>query len=381
MAVSYSQYIDYLFYRSHGSGIPLSGTFELTSRCNLDCKMCYIHKRANDRKVLSEELSTEQWLDFAKQAQKEGTLLLLLTGGEPLLRHDFKEIYTGCRKLGLLMSINTNGTLMTDEMVEFLKKDAPLRVNITLYGASAETYERLCGDPTAFERAYKAVLALKKAGIRVKLNYSATPYNYKDLPEVYAFARENDLMIQTASYMFPPVRACEHCAEEMSERLTPAQSAMARFGYELYQANGSDDALEQKLKAMMEGRQIEDIDHECFDLPTERIRCRAGDTTFWVTYKGEMRPCGMMTVPTTDMVSKGFAEAWQEIREARQKIMVPAKCTECTWKHACEVCPAVCYGETGAFDQAPEYVCEKTRNYLQLAVNWLNSRGNQNGSK
>lgn len=371
MAASYSEWIDYLFWRASGSGIPLSGTFELTARCNLDCRMCYIHKRANDVAVRQKELTAGEWLAFAASAQKQGMLLLLLTGGEPFLRPDFREIYTGCRKLGILVSINTNGTLITDDMVEFLAKDPPLRVNLTLYGASAETYERLCGDPEAYERAYHAVFKLREAGIPVKLNYSMTPQNHADVSEVYAFAKEHDLLIQTATYMFPPVRACEMKACAI-QRMTPEQAAEARFEYDRYRFDES--RLERRMQSILAGQRIDDEDHECQELPTERIRCRAGSTTFWMTYDGQMRPCGMMQVPTADARTAGFDAAWVQIRKEREAIMLPAKCTACKWKHVCEFCPAACYAENGCFEQAPEYLCQKTKAYLHCGEEWLSSR-------
>lgn len=377
MKASYPQYIEYLFARSHGAGVPLSGSFELTARCNLDCKMCYIHKRANDKKVLREELSAKQWLSFAADAQKQGMLLLLLTGGEPFLRPDFREIYTGCRKLGLLISINSNGTMITDDMVEFLRRDPPLRVNITLYGSSPETYEKLCGDPSAYERAFHAVLALKEAGIPVKLNYSATPYNIDDLPEIYAFARKHDLLIQTATYMFPPLRACENCECTTAERLSPRESARARFAYEEYRWSDNPEMFRRRMETLLAGGIPEDSDSECQELPTERIRCRAGDTTFWITYKGEMRPCGMMTVPTENTLECGFDEAWARTRESRQSIMIPAKCTSCEMRNACEVCPAGCWAENGEFTKAPQYLCDRTREYLRIAQEWMTKKNEE----
>lgn len=370
MAVSYSQWIDYMFWKSTNSGVPLSGNFELTARCNLDCKMCYIHKRANDTAVRKKELTTQQWISLAKQAQAKGMLLLLLTGGEPFLRADFKEIYTACRKLGLLISINSNGTLITDEMVEFLKKDPPLRINITLYGASRETYEALCGDASAYDRARHAILALKEAGIRVKLNYSATPQNLQDASAIYAFAKEQQLLIQAATYMFPPVRACEQGSCSI-QRLTPQEAGKARWDYDCYRF--SEEERKVRIKDLLAGKAIDDPDKECQELPTERIRCRAGSTTFWITYEGQMRPCGMMQVPSVNTVEAGFDAAWEQIRQEREKIMIPAKCTACQWKNACEFCPATCYAENGVFEKSPEYICEKTKAYLQAGQRWLRS--------
>lgn len=368
MKTSYAAYIDYLFWKSYGSGIPLSGTFELTARCNLDCKMCYIHKRAYDSLVKKNELSTKEWVDMATVAQKKGMLLLLLTGGEPFLRSDFKQIYTECRKLGLLISINSNGTLINDDMIEFLRKDPPIRMNITLYGASPETYKELCGDANAYERAYYAVLALKKAGIQVKLNYSVTPQTLKDAPKVYSFAKEQGIPIQAATYMFPPVRACEH-SECTIERLTPKQAAQARWDWDY--CRFSQEELKKEAKAMLNGNSIVDSDNECQEFPTERIRCRAGSTTFWMTYDGQMRPCGMMQVPSVNARELGFECAWEQIRQKREEIMIPAKCTACKWKNICEFCPAVCFAENGDYEKTPDYICEKMKEYIALVQNYV----------
>ena len=366
--MKYQQFIDYLFYKSRKSGAPMSGTFELTSRCNLDCRMCYIHKRANDQTAIKSELSASDWINYAKEAQKSGMLLLLLTGGEPLLRPDFREIYTACINLGILISINTNGTLIDESTVGFFKKNPPLRVNLTLYGASPETYQRLCGDPTAYNRAYKAVELLTNAGIRVKLNFSATPENSDDLPQIYKFAKEKNLLLQVASYMFPPLRACEFgdCA---AHRLTPEQAGKIRWSYDEYRFD--DEKLRERAEKFLASKAVPDEDNECQELPTERIRCRAGSTTFWMTWKGDMRPCGMMTTPSISVIENGFQNAWSFIKEEREKIMLPAKCTACKKGAVCELCPAACYAENGDYTVVPEYLCHKLDAFLNEARNWL----------
>ena len=106
MPSNYTRYIDFLTYKAAQAGIPLSGTFELTARCNLDCKMCYIHKKANDSLVKKSEMSAAEWIDIARTAQKAGMFLLLVTGGEPFLRPDFFEMYDEFKSLGLSVSIN-----------------------------------------------------------------------------------------------------------------------------------------------------------------------------------------------------------------------------------------------------------------------------------
>ena len=123
---AYQAYRELLFARADTQGIPLSGTFELTPRCNFNCKMCYIHRSEQDALALAGEKSAAQWLSLAEECCKQGTLLLLLTGGEPLVRKDFREIYTGCRKMGLMISINSNGSLIQDDMLEFFGGGSPV---------------------------------------------------------------------------------------------------------------------------------------------------------------------------------------------------------------------------------------------------------------
>ena len=362
MSTPYQIFSSLLFAKADAGGIPLSGTFELTARCNLNCTMCYIHRQANDSLALAEERSSAQWLALAEECRDAGTLLLLLTGGEPLLRSDFREIYTGCRRLGILVSINTNATLIDGEMVKFFASDPPARMNITLYGASPETYGRLCGDSSAYQRVVDAILALKEAGILVKLNVSVTPDNFDDAPRIYDFAKEHGLPLQAATYLFPPARACEKGCFT-AQRLTPQQSVQAQIIYD--RSRFTPDELRSRWERQLAGVQVPDPDAECQELPTERIRCRAGSSTFWATYDGQLRPCGMMTSPGVCLDELGFPKAWSAIRAAREKILVPSQCTACPERHACDQCAALCQAETGNFTGVPDYLCQRTRAYLE----------------
>ena len=362
---AYQAYSQLLFAKAGSRGVPLSGTFELTPRCNLDCRMCYIHRRENDAEALRGEASAREWLALAEECCREGTLLLLLTGGEPLLRPDFREIYTGCKRMGLMLSINSNATLIDEKMVDFLAADPPSRVNITLYGASGETYGALCGDPAAYERAVRAILALQSAGVLVKLNCSVTPYNRQDAEKIYAFAHEHQLPVQAASYMFPPVRACEHGCYA-PDRLTAAQAAAEKIRYD--KSRFTPEELRERWSALLKGESVADPDNECQELPTERIRCRAGSSTFWVTWDRQLRPCGMMTEPKFFVPELGFDRAWEETRAATDAIRLPAECTGCKYKHACHACAAMCVSETGRFDGRPDYVCRMTQETVRLTL-------------
>ena len=112
---------------------------------------------------------------MGKEARDSGMLYLLLTGGEPFLRKDFREIYQGLYDLGIIIEINSNGTLIDEQTVAWLREVPPQRINITLYGASDVTYGRLCRNPKGFTQVSRAIRLLKEARINVRLNCSVTP--------------------------------------------------------------------------------------------------------------------------------------------------------------------------------------------------------------
>lgn len=170
----------YLHARACRSGTPLAGNFELTARCNFNCKMCYVHLTAEEQQRRGRELTADQWLAIAEEARSRGMLFLLLTGGEPLIRTDFRYLLTELKKMGLLVSVNSNGSLIDRDWLDFFRHEPPFRFNITLYGGSEETYERLCGRPM-FGRVTENIRALRQLGIGVKLNASMTPYNVADM--------------------------------------------------------------------------------------------------------------------------------------------------------------------------------------------------------
>lgn len=390
--LNYDIFITRLFASAEKTGAPVSGTFELTPRCNLNCKMCYIHKSLKPNTTadfsLSQcvaepentevakcsgectpqgEKSTEYWLSLAEEARNAGMLLLLLTGGEPLLRKDFREIYLGCRNLGLLVSVNTNGTLIDEDTVRFFKDNPPQRLNISVYGASPETYTELCGSKDAYQKVINAVKALKEAGVNIKLNYTLTPYNKHDALKVADFAEEVGVPIQAATYSFPPVRACGEVV-----RLSPKSAAQEHFGWQLHRLG--DEKMQKYLDYIYDGvGEFTEPPDGCLDESGERINCRAGSTSFWVTYDGRLTPCGMMTEPSLSL-KNGFNASWGELRKRRENIILPVECKNCKLRRSCDMCAAVAFAETGRFGGVPRYACEKAREYRRLSQNFSQVR-------
>ena len=362
----YDIFVNYLFSKADKTSTPLSGTFELTERCTLDCKMCYIHCKNDDYQSFKKEKSTEWWVEKAKEAKNAGTLLLLLTGGEPLVRSDFERIYLECLKLGFMISINTNGTLIDKEKVGFFKKNPPQRVNITIYGADGETYEKLCGNYDAYEKAVYAVENLTGAGIAVTLNFTLTEFNKNDMVKVQEYAKKLGLQFRVNSYTFPPVRAFG-CHDNNTVRLNAGEAAKYHFLYMLN--NLGESAMKKAVEKYMSGSDGYLL-NSCSDMPAGRINCRAGLSSYWITYDGFMTGCGMMTEPKVS--AENFNEAWEFINKKCSEIEVSGECLNCPKRKICDFCAACAYAETGSYSDKPSYACEKARCYVEICKNFYN---------
>ena len=352
---------NYLYTKASRNGMPLSGTFELTPCCNMACKMCYVRKTKEEQEKIAPLRTAKEWLELGKTAREQGMLYLLLTGGEPFLRPDFQEILSGLHRMGLLISINSNGTLIDEETVEWLKETPPVRINITLYGASDETYARLCGNPKGFTQTARAIRLLKEAGIQVKINCSVTPYNVDDLEGIYAFAREEGLLVQATSYMFPPLRRDTSMVGQ-NDRFSP-QEAAYQSACILALDLGEDEFLRRVSRdeslAFPQG-----IEEDCPEIDGEGdgIRCRAGKCSFWITWDGRMLPCGMFPEGNAQNVFQiGFEKEWKQVHEEALAIRLPAKCSGCTLRDQCKACAAMVMTESGNFHTVPEYRCKMAK--------------------
>lgn len=352
---------EYLHAKAARLHIPLNGTFELTPLCNMDCRMCYVRMTREQQEAIRPLRSVEEWLALAAEAKKHGLLYLLLTGGEPFLRPDFREIFQNLHRMGFLISINSNGTMIDEAIVEWLKETPPVRINLTLYGASDATYARLCRNPQGFTQAARAVRLLKNAGISVKLNCSLTPYNAQDLDDIFAFAKQEGLLVQATSYMFPPLRR-DAALVGRNDRFSPEEAAWYAARIESLM-NGEADFLERMKERSLNGLPS-DLEEDCMETEGEGIRCRAGKCSFWVTWDGRLLPCGMLSGEhAANVFETGFDAAWQQAIRAAEAIRLPARCKTCGLRNQCRACAAMVLTESGNYHQVPEYRCRMAHAY------------------
>ena len=360
---------EYLHKKAAIAKIPLSAAFELTPVCNMACRMCYVRMDKKTQESIAPLRSAGEWLSMAEEARENGLLYILLTGGEPFTHPEFREIVSGLHRRGFVVSVNTNGTLIDEEVIEWLKLTPPSRLNITLYGASDETYARLCYKPDGFTRATHGIKLLRESGIAVKINVSLTPYNAADLEGIFAYCKENGLLIQATSYMFPPLRR-DSASVGCNDRFTPEEAAYYSAKIESL-LNGEEAFLKHVEEGKYSGL-TSDLEENCtpdIEGQGEGIRCRAGKCSGWVTWNGSLGMCGMIPEEAAPNVfDNGFMNAWSQVVEKTAAIRLPAACRECPLKNSCKACAAMVYTETGSYDKVPEYRCRMAHAYAGEAL-------------
>ena len=338
-------------------GIPVSGFFELTPRCNLQCKMCYVRLTPEQMAPMGQELTAAQWLEMARHAKDAGMAFLLITGGEPTLRSDFCEIWEGLAQMGLSISINTNGTLLRPEIRELWHKFPPAQVNITLYGTCREDYEALCRNAAAFDAVVDALDWLKQERILVHLNTTMVPTNQHKWLELEEFAKARGLELRMTSYCFPPTRRDCSCFE----RLAPEQAGQMIVKDIFYREGPA--GIKQKAQ---------DLDtpqpRSCELDVGEPMSCLAGRSQFWITWNGQMVPCAMMPRPAAAPLTDGFHAAWTQLMALCDPIRLCPECVDCPDQRSCMNCAAVTFAETGRFDGKPDYMCRLNRAYRQAVL-------------
>lgn len=338
---------------------PINGSIELLPLCNMNCDMCYVRLSREEMERQGRLRTVDEWLDIAKQMQKAGVLFLLLTGGEPFLYPEFRRLYVELQKLGMILTINTNGTLIDEDLAKFLGEHKPRRVNITLYGSNENAYRDLCHYPGGFEKVIRGIKLLRKNNVDVKVGGSLTKANKDVTDEIIEIGNELDVPVRIDTYMLPATRE-RSMPYNLQSRVNPIEAAQVRI--QALKKEMGEDLFEQYARQSVFTVENMIPDPEA----TSRMSCLAGKCSFTINWQGEMRPCVILSNPSISVFEAGFEQAWRYIIEEVQKIRLSSKCSTCTLRPLCRTCAASALLETGSYDGVPDYMCQYAKESLRL---------------
>jgi MoaA/NifB/PqqE/SkfB family radical SAM enzyme len=327
-------------HRAADEGIPLHATLALTHRCNFRCVHCYVLPNA---KAPETELSTEDWLALAQEAADAGCFSILLTGGEPLLREDFADIYLGIRKMGVHVMLFTNASRVDERVIEILQAAPPRLIEVTLYGATPETVEAVTGHPDGFKNAVRGVALLRKAGLPVRLKTVLMQPNRHEFETLRNLAAGDDLPLRYDAMIQP-----RFSGDTEIERLRIPPAEVAEMEARLI------PELAGQWKQQQE-RQSAQVDHSATNL----YACAAGAISFYVSADGMVQPCVSAVRHGVRYERGDLLKAFREGRQAVRSIPVPVnyECAACDDRVFCGSCPPVAELDCGDECGKCAYAC------------------------
>jgi MoaA/NifB/PqqE/SkfB family radical SAM enzyme len=340
-----SEFMDRLVGGISRKRIPLQGSVELTDRCNLQCAHCYIKDFRRGDQSAAKELNRAEWERIIDQLVDEGCLWLLLTGGEPLLRQDFSDLYRYAKRKGLLVALFSNGTLLNRQIADYLAQWPPLLIEITLYGSTQEIYEAVTRTPGSYRRCMQAIELLLDRKLPLKLKTMALTLNQHDIPNLKAYARSIGVDFRFDASVNPRL---DGAMEPTRFRLTPELAASLEL---------SD---EKRARALLE---IGETLWGAPDKPEALYYCGAGLNTFHIDSCGALSVCMMCRQASWNLRHETFRKAWRQFIpvETSRLRQTRTRCQECELNCLCEQCPGWAELECGDPESPVEFLCKLAR--------------------
>lgn len=353
--------------RIHQVNVPFSGSLELTHRCNLACRHCYqFPSRAGEP-----EMETGDWLRVIGELADCGCLFLAFTGGEPLLREDLRDVILAAAEFDFAITLQTNGTLLDEEMADFLAGIPTSRVDVSLYGAHPSTHDGLTGVEGSFAAAIRALELLSERGIPVLLKVVVGDYNLGELEGIASLADGLGLKAVFSSLIFP-----KNDGDPAPTGMRVDDAGLERF------LRFETDYMLGKLAEIL-GREREEVGEDdlvdyvqrCAIGPDNgesgtRRYCGGGRTVFAINPYGDVYPCVAFPLVLGNLKEDNFSKVWKqspELMELRLRESEPPRgCESCELLGKCAICRALAFLEEGDYMAFSRERCRQTRVLMKV---------------
>jgi radical SAM protein with 4Fe4S-binding SPASM domain len=359
--LSYADFSSKVHAKSSNKRIPLDATLELTYRCNNKCVHCYCNLPENDEQATKDELTTEEIKKLLDDLASMGSLWLLITGGEPLLRPDFEEIYLYAKKKGFLITLFSNGTLINENIIKILSGYPPFYMEITLYGATKETYEKVTRVKGSYENCIRGISKIIDAGIKLRLKTMALTINQHEIEAMDRVARE---------------MRCEFRFDQMINKRLDSNTYSDPAAYRISPEDTVrlDTEFPQRMKEFKEfcERMV------CEPVKSDRlINCGAVWSSIQILPNGTVLPCSMLIKMGRSIRERSLKEIWevhfQKIIDLKRNIFL--KCDNCTLQNLCGQCAGWSLVEHGEVEREVQYLCDITQKRAEIFPFLNNNKG------
>ncbi len=326
--LTYGEFSADLHGRQAGQRVPLQVSIEVTRRCPLECLHCYNNLPMGDVEAKRRELTKEEHFRVLDELVEMGCFWILYTGGEIFARKDFLEIYTYAKQKGFLITLFTNGTLITEAVADYLVEWPPFAIEITLYGRTRETYEALTAIPGSYDRCLRGIHLLRERKLPLKLKTVATSINKHEVIAMRQFAEEE---LGVEFKMDGQINPRIDCSQSpLAVRLTPEEVV----ALDMSAPKGMSEYRRLAKRDLENPPNLAEIDTVYF--------CGGGMNSFALNAYGEVGICIISQQETYSVEGRRVRDVWEhsllELR-SRERTRV-TKCIQCKIQSLCGMCPA-----------------------------------------
>jgi len=381
--------------------------WEVTKGCNLRC----IHCRATASELSSPyDLPTTKALNLIKQVSQSFLPILVLSGGEPLFRHDIFDLASYATSLGIRVALATNGTLVSKQVARQILEAGVRRVSISLDGADASTHDAFRGIPGAFDAALCGFRNLRELGMSLQINMTIARHNAHQLPAVLELAKEIgadalhtfllvpvgcgvdiaaeqmvpaeeyekilnwfyersleggiELKATCAPHYFRVARQ-RRAAERRAASPVPVQASAPVTGASRDAIGPTEMTMPGSTGMALHPRSAQPGQGHPHDMNTMTKGCLAGTGVCFISHRGEVYPCGYLPVVAGDLNKQSFSEIWEQapvFQQLRNTDNLKGKCGYCEFRNICMGCRARAFAASGDYmDEEPFCVYQPRR--------------------
>jgi len=337
---------------NNNARFPLSAQLELTYRCGLECVHCYCKGLENKGK----ELSTGEWKKILDDLVKEGIVYLTFTGGDPLAREDFLELYAYAREKAFLTSIFTNAQSLTSECLDHLSKSPPYSIEVTLNGITQGTYESITQVSGSFAKATENIRKIKEENIPLFLKVNCLKQNKHEVGLIKAFV-DKFLGGEPGKFHF---KYDPMVYPRLNGDKTPCKYRLS-FD-ELSEIRKQDPDIWEEYQKGLHSEQSE--------LKRDRkflYGCNSWESQFFIDPFGRLKFCEFSDKFSVDLKKTPLRAGYYSIvpQVLGAKFTTDSKCVDCSLRPLCYHCPGRAYLETGNEESPVDYYCEMAGKLMQ----------------
>lgn len=337
--------------RSGGVHLPRLIAWEITRRCNLSCRHC---RAAANKGPYPGELSAEKCFQVMDEIAEIAKPILILTGGDPMLRENVYEIARYGTEKGLKVVMSPCGTFLTEENARRLKEAGVSRISLSIDGATAATHDDFRRVVGSFDEIMKGLKCAKKVGLEFQINTTVTKINLTELPDIVKLAVDLGAVAFHPFLLVPTGRGKELADQELSPQQYEETLNWVYDQRDLVSLNLKPTCAPHYLRVLRQRAHAEgkSVTPKTHGMEAMSKGCMGGQSFCFISFRGEVQICGFLDVKCGDLKEQSFGDIWRDslvFKDMRDLDRYHGRCGYCEYRRFCGGCRARAYEVTGEY--------------------------------